>query len=176
MIKWVLGILVSSILFLAVYLYAYLGYSRPVALGEEDREELHLIYKSHRGAYHQIGPTLREVEAWAAENRVPCPRTFAEFLDDPNAVDQDRLRSHVGCVTLVKPELSLPDGFVYEAKPARRYVVARFDGAPSIGPLKVYPKVVEYFDKQRMKMPVSNLEIYLQDGRTFVTEFLFVIR
>ena len=47
---------------LAVYLYFYLGVSKPVDISCEKRGPLNLMFKSHSGAYHEIGETIRAVE------------------------------------------------------------------------------------------------------------------
>jgi AraC family transcriptional regulator len=182
-----LGPLVRRLLFavfsavgvLVIYLYFYLGFSKPVELAQDHRGPMYLLYKAHTGPYHEIVPVLNEIEQWARGRSISCNRTFGEFLDDPKAVDQDRLRSHAGC--LLDSSLSqqaqnqdqLPAGYTYEERPARKYVVARFGGSPAIGPFKVYPKVKEFIEANRLQTNDTAVEIYKINGKKVETEYLF---
>lgn len=163
-----------AIIALAVYLYFHLGAQKDVQIEVAERGPLYLLSKDHMGPYHQILPVIQEVERWALERGLPCGRTFGEYLDNPNAVDQDRLRSRGGCF-LSAPLNVDHTGFNYEMRPARRYVVASFDGSPAIGPLKVYPKVEEYLQTQRLKADGAVLEVYQVTGTKVHTEFLFPV-
>jgi len=98
MLKWILGTVLGVIIGIAGYFFWYLGAFKPVELLEKPVGPLHLIYKKHVGPYHKIVSTLDEVEKWAKENQVPCGRTFGEFLDNPNTVEEGRLRANCGCV------------------------------------------------------------------------------
>ncbi len=109
------------------------------------------------------------------QNNLSCARTFGEYLDNPEAIDQDRLRSRGGCVLSTAYQGKLPDGMHYEERPANRYVVGRFTGSPSIGPFKVYPKIFAYLDSQRLKSTGTNLEVYTVNGEEVSTEYLFPI-
>lgn len=168
-----LGILAFA-LSLAVYLFFYLGFYKPVDLAVEKRGPTFLLYKTHMGAYHQIGPAISAVETWAKDNKVSCEKTFGEYLDNPQAVDQDRLRSRGGCI-LQGPLTNPPPEFQYEQRPERQYVVARFSGSPAIGPLKVYPKAQEYIASKRLKTDPAAMEIYLIRGDLVETEYLFPV-
>ncbi len=174
MVKWLFLGLAAALITFAFYLYFHLGLNKPVEITVTEAGPFVLIYKEHMGAYHEIGPVIREVENWAIKNNVPCPRTFGEYLDDPSTVDQDRLRSLGGCQTLTVPG-ELPEGFKTKEIPRKNYVMARFSGSPAIGPYAVYPKVKDFFHEKRMKMPASVIEFYLVSGRNVETEFLFEI-
>jgi len=172
MIRTLLLALFTAALTLAIYLFFYLGFYKPVDIAVADRPELKLLFKPHMGAYHFIGPVIREVEAWSAQNHVACDKTFGEYIDDPASVDQDRLRSRGGCL-VNGPVMSAPADFQYETRPARKYVVAHFSGSPSIGPFKVYPKVRDYFEKQKLKSSQPVIEVYTVHDNSVDTEFLF---
>ena len=175
MIKHLFSALIALGLSLAVYLYFYLGFYKPVEIAIDQRGPLHFLYKAHTGPYHTIGPVISEVEKWALENKVGCEKTYGEYIDNPDAVDQDRLRSHGGCV-LPGP---LPAGFVspytYEVRDEKNYVVARFEGSPSIGPFKVYPKAVRYIEDHHLKVGEAIIETYLIQGTAVTTEIMFPI-
>lgn len=158
---------------LATYLYFYLGvYKSAGDVRVETVGPLLLVYKAHTGAYHQIGPAIQEVEEWAMKQNILCPRTFGEYLDDPDAVDQDRLRSRGGCVLTAVP-VDVPAQFTFETRAPHRYAIADFNGSPSIGHFKVYPKVKEYLAKERLRSQDAVIEIYKVNGKNVTTEFLF---
>ena len=133
-----------------------LGGHLPVAIDKiENYPQVALLYKSHTGAYHKINDVIKEVEAWALEQNLPCKRTFGEYLDDPRTAEEARLRSHGGCVLdgieSVTMAGVLPGGFEMRTLESQSYVRAEFEGAPSISPFKVYPKAMEYLEENRFK-------------------------
>lgn len=172
MIKYMFPSLVLGLGGLGIYLYFYLGLSLPVEISVETRAPITLLWQEHRGAYHQIMPVIQKAETWAQANQVPCPKTFGEFLDDPAAVEQDRLRSRAGCVLNTELE-TVPEGFTLETRAARSYVVGRFAGSPSVGPMTVYPAIKEYIAEKRLKSSAPPLEIYTVNGSSVTTEYLF---
>jgi AraC family transcriptional regulator len=165
--------LVAVFATLAVYLFFYLGFYKPVEISVAIRGPFHLLYRPHTGAYHLIGPVIGEVEAWAAQNHVICEKTFGEYIDDPSSIDQDRLRSHGGCMIPSSMNVEIPSPFQYETRGEKSYVVAHFDGSPSIGPFKVYPKVQKYLAEQHLKSSQPVIETYVVHGSHVDTEFLF---
>lgn len=174
MIKWIFLSVISAVTVLAVYLYFYLGAYKPVEFHVEQAGPFHLLYQNHQGPYHQIMPKIQAAEAWAREHHLPCPRTYGEYLDDPQGVDQDRLRSHAGCLLGSVPGEKPPASFTYEERPERRYAVARFTGSPSIGPFKVYPKLEAFLQRERLaSSPDPVIEIYRINGDQVETEYLF---
>ena len=182
MLKWFLGTLVGVVLGLVTYFSWYLGAFKPVNLVEKQVGPLQLIYKTHVGPYHKIVATLDEVEHWTKSNDIPCKRTFGEFLDNPEVVEEGRLRAHVGCVVDATPELlktqlektPLPEGYEFKDVPARSYVTCDFEGSPGIGPMRVYPKAHDYFQAKHQAFPTSTLEIYeIHDAKSMTTTYLF---
>jgi effector-binding domain-containing protein len=153
-------------------LVIYLGFYKPVDISVERRGPLHLLFKSHNGAYHEIGPTIREIEDWAMNHHLACDKTFGEYLDDPEVMDQDRLRSRGGCILNSEPPI-LPANFQYEERPRLIYVVGRFSGSPAIGPMKVYPKIKRYIAEHHLKATGAVIETYKIDGQNVETEYLF---
>ena len=159
---------------LSGYLYFYLGFYKPVEIEVINRGPMHLLYKSHIGAYHLIGPVIQEVESWAREHKLACDITFGEYIDDPASVDQDRLRSRGGCLVESAPSLRSPQlPFQFEERAGNSYVVAHFTGSPSIGPFKVYPKVRKYLEMQHLKSSHPVIETYRVHEGQVDTDFLF---
>lgn len=174
MIKWLVGFVLCSVILLAVYLYLYLGAYKSVLITQESRLEMHFLWQEHMGQYHKIGPVIANVERWAMENNISCSKTFGEYLDNPAAVDHDRLRSRGGCLLL--RSIPAPENMQVSSRPAGKYVVARFSGSPAIGPFKVYPAVQRYIQEQRLHNEGPTLEIYSIHGAQVETEFLFPLK
>lgn len=170
--KWLGLFSLCGLIACGIYLYTYLGFSEPVAITIGESGPFHMLYKEHRGPYHQIGPKIQEVEKWAVLNNVPCSQTFGEYLDDPASVDEDRLRSNGGCMvpsTFTSP----PEGFKIKEMKRKKYIIARYSGSPAVGPFTVYPKVKEFVLQNRLKTTSSAIEIYFVSGAKVTTEYLF---
>lgn len=162
-------------------LMIYLGAFKHVAIATAEDGPIRIVYKPHLGAYHKIVPDIETVEAWAAHHNEACKASFGEYLDDATLIDEDRLHSNGGCVVTADWTGRLQDtesaGLVYREIPRRLYVVADFDGAPSIGPQKVYPKVKSYLEAQGLKADGPVIEIYERiDGRGLQTHYHFPVQ
>lgn len=174
------GLLIAVVLGLAALIFSliyYLGGFKSVTVGESDAGPFKFVYKPHLGAYYKIVPVIEEVEAWARANGEACERSFGEYLDNPKQVDEDRLRANAGCVVTREWSAGLPEGFQYRDVPARRYVTAEFTGAPSIGPVKVYPKANDYIVDHKLTMDGAVIEIYqITDPKSVKTLYLFPVK
>ncbi|WP_413290536.1 GyrI-like domain-containing protein [Bdellovibrio sp. HCB337] len=164
---------VLAIVTLVIYLATHLGAFKSVDISEGNRPAMKMIYKDHTGSYHKIVATIEEVEKWAKENNIPCTESFGEYIDDANKVEEARLRSRGGCIVDAIPA-NLPEGIQSREIPARKYVVAIFEGSPGIGPLKVYPKAETYMKERQLVMDGSVIEIYvIHSSKTMTTTYLF---
>ncbi len=173
MTRWLLlGPMVIATLL--IYFYFSLGFYKPVQIESIENVDLHLLALPHEGAYHKILPVIQKVEEWAKAHNIPCEKTFGEYLDDPRAVDEVRLRSFGGCVvTQVPTDVEPPMQVRRFSEP--RVVQARFLGSPSIGPFKVYPKVEQWLQENKLQTKGAALEIYIPNESQFMTEFYFPI-
>lgn len=150
-----------------------MGFFKDVVITEQAMPEMHLVYAEHIGPYHKILDTLEQVEAWAKNNKVDCTKSFGHFLDDPDIVEHERLRSHVGCV-VDQTMQNLPENFKTKSLPAGKYLVAEFMGSPAIGPMKVYKKARQQFTDKGLTAPEDAIEIYHRlDENTMKTIYLF---
>jgi len=150
-----------------------MGFYKDVSVAEQDIPEMHLVYLEHIGPYHKILDSLEKVEAWAKEAKVDCSKSFGHFLDDPEVVEHERLRSHVGCI-IDQNKTDLPENFKMKTLPAGKYVVADFMGSPAIGPMKVYKKARQYFLDKGLTPPEDAMEVYNRiDEQTMKTSYLF---
>lgn len=161
-----------------------LGVFKSVEFSEGQAGPFLLVGKAHTGSYHEISPIITEVESWARLQGLDCTLTFGHYYDDPNIVENLRLRSRGGCMLTAeewaKSEvLELPEGYVKEIIPSADFFIAQFAGSPWIGPYKVYGKAEEKLysggsdgSTQRMTIfPV--LEAYATDGKTIQTTYYF---
>lgn len=173
--KWIVLSVLGLVIAFAGSLAYRLGVFKPVEISLSQEPDLHLIYKEHMGPYHKIVPVIQEVEAWAKAHQIDCSLSYGEYLDNPEQVEEVRLRSHGGCVVQDIPK-DLPEGYKFEIKAGNTYIKAIFTGAPSIGPFKVYSKVRELANTQRVKLLGSTLEIYKITGEdSMITTYLFSV-
>ena len=125
-----------------------------------------VVSKDHMGAYHKVAAVITEIETWAKANGEPCSLSFGEYYDNPETVDEDRLRSRGGCITsndnvkTIAGNGLLPSGYSTSTIDHRDALVATFDGSPAIGPWKVYSKVMANMKTLDLELNGPVLEIY----------------
>ena len=174
--KWIVLSVLGLVIAFAGSLAYRLGIFKNVEISISETPQLHLIYKEHMGAYHKIVPVIQEVESWAKAHQIDCSHSYGEYLDNPEQVEEVRLRSHGGCVVDTIPP-DLPEGFKSETKAPAPSIRAVFTGAPSIGPFKVYAKVRELANAQRVKLSGSTIEIYeIKGDDAMLTTYFFGIQ
>jgi DNA gyrase inhibitor GyrI len=173
----ILGITAAIVVGLIFTLIYNLGAFKPVELRVDRLDPIKIVYKKHEGAYHKIVPVIEEVEKWAQANGEPCRQSFGEYLDNPDEVEEGRLHSNGGCIVEKAWNTGLPDGFEYRELASRNYVIADFQGSPSIGPQKVYPKAQKLIAEQHLTADGPVIEVYEilspKEGRT---RYLFPVR
>ncbi len=148
-----------TILGIVAYFYIHLGAYKEVAFKSQELGPYKIVFSHHVGAYHKILSSIEPVEKWAKENSVPCPLSFGEYLDDPDKVLEERLQSNGGCIVSEEPKI-LSSQFSFREIPRRFYLTAEFDGAPSIGPMKVYPKAMKWIEQNHFVLGGPVIEIY----------------
>ncbi len=187
MIKHTIYAIFLGMLVFALYLFQYTGAFTSVTVALDQRPEMNVIFKDYKGAYHQIVSTIEEVEAWAKKNGLKCRLSYGEYLDNPNQVEEGRLRARAGCVIdplvpseadqFQKLKLKLPEGFKADTVHPMKAVVAVFSGAPGIGPLKVYPKAQDYIAQEKLIALGSVFEIYeIFDAKSMQTTYLWPVQ
>lgn len=171
----IIPIFFFTLFVIILYSLFNLGILKPVELIVEEQGPFELVYTEHVGPYHQINEKIIEVENWAKQNKLNCDITFGEFIDDPDIVDHDRLRSNAGCITQ-EFKVSLPDSYKSKKIVRRKYLVARFSGSPAIGPLKVYPKLKAAAEEQRYALDGPIIEVYEIKDKKLLTQYLYPIK
>ena len=168
MIKHTFFAVTLGLLIFFLYLLQYTGAFKPVAIGISEKGPYIFIYKDHVGPYHKIVEHIQYVENWAKSNGLSCRYTFGEYLDNPAATEEGRLKSRGGC--LIDPNhqnevdkltsLQLPRDIQKMNFEKTKAVVALFNGSPGIGPFKVYPKAEDFIHKSNLKIKGSVIEVY----------------
>ncbi len=148
-----------TIIGFASYLYIHLGAYKEVELKSQELGPYKIVFSHHVGAYHKILESIEPVEKWAKTANMPCDLSFGEFLDDPETVMEERLQSNGGCLVSEEAK-NLPTQFSFREIPRRFYLTAEFDGAPSIGPMKVYPKAMKWIKQNHYILGGPVIEIY----------------
>jgi DNA gyrase inhibitor GyrI len=154
-----------------------LGFFKEVNLRIEQQGPLYLVYKDHVGPYHFISKTISDVERWAKTEKIDCSSSFGEYLDDPNVVEHERLRSRAGCFLKSRLTSRPPSDLQFSERPEQKYVVAEFEGSPALGPYKVYNKVEEFLAEKRLVLSGPVIEVYEMKSETvMLTRYLFPFR
>jgi effector-binding domain-containing protein len=176
LIKYLIAAGLACIVGFVVYVFVHLGVFKPVSIEYQEIDTFYLLAIENLGPYHKILDSILVVEKFAQENKINCLKTFGMFLDDPEKVEEVRLRSLVGCV--VDREIKeLPSQFKMVVREKQNYVKASFEGSPSISPYKVYPKAMELIQERRLLFNGEVIEIYqIQPGENFKTTYLFPIK
>lgn len=177
--KYVLVFVFVAVISFGVFLANYLGAFKGVDISEATQGPFKTIFVEHVGPYHKVNKQIGRIEAYMQSQGITCGRTFGEYLDDPQVVEEARLRSKVGCILEGEPP-KLVEGLQLGEIPARKYVVAVFTGSPGIGPLKVYPRVNDYMLKNNLKQTGAVIEIYeihsITVKNAMTTTYLFPVQ
>jgi len=176
-----------GLLIFFLYLFQYTGAFKSVTVALGDRPTYQIIYKDFTGPYHKIVSTIQEVEKWAQSQGLNCRLSFGEYFDDPGAIEEGRLKSRGGC--LVDPlkddekkiwntlKDKLPADYKVDELAATKAVISLFEGAPSIGPMKVYPKAEEFILKNNLVRKGGVIEIYeVFDQKSMQTTYIWPIQ
>nr|WP_295901156.1 GyrI-like domain-containing protein [uncultured Bdellovibrio sp.] len=178
--KYILVFVLVAVTSFGLFLANYLGAFKGVDISEASQGPFQTVYIEHVGPYHKVNKVIEKVENFMKSQGAPCGRTFGEYMDDPQVVEEARLRSKVGCIVETLPAGQLPEDFKTGDIPQRKYVVAVFTGSPGIGPLKVYPRVNDYMVKHGLKQTSAVIEIYeihsITEKNAMTTTYLFPVQ
>ena len=176
--KYALVFVVVCVISFGLFLSNYLGAYSKVDISDSNQGPFQTVYLDYMGPYHKISKQLEKVENYMKSQGAPCGRTFGEYLDDPQVVEEARLRARAGCIVQAVPQ-NLPEGLKADIIQPRHYVVAVFTGSPGIGPLKVYPKVNTYMNEKTLKQKGAVIEIYeihsITEKNAMTTTYLFPV-
>ncbi len=175
--KAVVAVTLGGIVIFVSYVLFFLGAFKTVELKVDEVGPLRLLYIEHVGPYFKIVSKIEEVESWVKHSggNEKCEKSFGEYIDDPNMVEEDRLHSLGGCLVEQEPT-GHPSEYKFTEIPRHQYLIASFSGAPSIGPYKVYPKAARWIENNGYKQTAPIIEVYqVISDRNVKTQFLFPI-
>ncbi len=181
--KWVGGTIAGVFLglFLMVgYIFFKSGSFKKVVVSKVSAGPFIAMYQFRLGPYHESAETLFKVEKILKKFDLLCSRSFGLYLDNPNEVDEPRLRSELGCLFDQKYKKQLENA-VTESKAdlkikfidSKNYIVGVFEGSPALVSLKVYPKLKQWAKENRYKLKQEVLEIYEVKSSTKVKTSVF---
>lgn len=165
MMKWVLGTILGVVIGLGGYLSWHLGAFKSMTFLELKLPTTTVVSKKHTGAYHKIVSVIEDVEKFAKSQGLNCRLSFGEYFDSPDVVEEARLKSRGGCIIMAEEEpllkkITWPEGIEVSTVPSREYVIALFSGSPGIGPMKVYPKTMQYIHDKKWSVDGPIIEVY----------------
>lgn len=175
-LRHIVSITFFTILSVLVYFSIYLGVFKPVLFDMGEFGPFHLVYKNHLGAYHKMGPVIESVEQWVKSKGQSCAQSFGEYIDDPQQVEQERLRSLGGCI-VDKHFDQLPSDFEQKTLEKQFFIRGQFEGSPAIGPYKVYLKAQKIMQEKGLEPNGSVFEIYkILSPKEMKTTYLFTAK
>lgn len=163
----VLGIF-TGLIILAGYVVYYTGFYKEVRIEVGEAGPFLILTQDHYGPYHLIVPKIEAVEKWVKAQGKDCSRSLGQYFDHPDEVEQERLRSRGGCIVDARIDQT-PVDMKYDEIPRQKYVIAVFEGAPGVGPLRVYPKVAEFIETKNLQGLPGVIEVYTVLSPTEVT-------
>jgi hypothetical protein len=174
--------LVGGVLFLllaAFFVACYcVGVFDEVAMTAGERGPFFLIYREHVGPYREVKFVKTEVARYLAGRHETIPaRGFARFLDNPQKVQPENLRSIVGYITdSILSGVTTPyktDIFL-QTRCVSGVFSIRSHFSQFIGALKFYPRLFRYCRREKLEMAGPVLEIY--DGAGKRIEYIAPIK
>jgi AraC family transcriptional regulator len=176
MLRYIVFLVFSSLVVFGITIYFRLGGHKPVEIQIQKFAPLTVIGLRHTGAYHKINDVIVKAESSLVSAGFICNPAVGVYYDDPNLVEENRLRSFGGCAFLSPQTVPKIDGFEVLEFPETEVAKAEFTGAPSIGPLKVYPAVDDFLSENRLAKRSPVIELYYAEGQTAGrTVYLFPI-
>ncbi len=183
MFKYIIASTIAVFAGFAFYVYFYIGGYKSAEFEFTQQPALVSVVKDHIGAYHKINNVIQEVETWAKSKNLKCELSLGEYLDNPNLVEEPRLKSRGGCVIadseksiLQNLEKELPTDFKILSFPTREVLMAQFDGSPAIGPWKVYSRLDDLLKSARKHTSGAAIEIYqILENNKMKTTYYFPV-
>ncbi|EPG73856.1 GyrI-like small molecule binding domain protein [Leptospira fainei serovar Hurstbridge str. BUT 6] len=156
------------ILLLLIAFLGYLGAFNTVEVKEEVQGPFYVVSHQQTGEYRKVGETFQILMKELPASGVKDYRMFAIYLDNPNKVPKEQLRSEVGAL-FSEPLKAKPQGISLTLEertiPVRKYLVVDFPFknffSIFLGIYKIYPKLFEACEKRGCDLKSRYLmEIY----------------
>jgi len=159
----IIAVLAAAIL---GFLY-YMGMFSPLVIEEKEMGPYTYAYVEFTGPYHEIGPSMMELDEKMRAAGFNSTDGIGIFYDDPAQTPAEELRSDVGSI-ITDADMSLieenQDNFNFVTLEKRNYLVAEFPiknmASYMLGPMKVYAEFGKYLEEQGIAVPTKGIEIY----------------
>ncbi len=176
-ILFLVGIVAAGLIRTAIYV----GYFKEAHFKQVNSGEWTLVGLSHEGPYHQIVSKIQSVENQFKEWNIPCPQSFGLYEDNPSLTEEERLRSFAGCVVDTKDLAKIPANnekhFEQRHLQFQSLLMGTFDGAPSVGPYKVYRPAEKKAQELNKSIQWPVLEIYeIREDNSVSTKYYFQLK
>ncbi len=146
-----------------------LGAFDEMALSAGERGPYCLVYREHTGPYRDVRSVPADVGGYLSERHTAVPvRAFARFLDNPRTTKPENLRSEAGYITdSLLPDVKLPyrTAVVPAARAVSGVLPVRSFLSPYVGPLKFYPRLLRYCEREKLELSGPVMEIYDGAGK-----------
>ena len=177
--KLLIGI--STVLLLIFIFLVYSGLFSRIAVKEIELGPFVMAYEDHTGSYSDVGKVFqRQRDSLEKEFKIKPARYAGIYLDDPQSVPKEKLRSEIGFIIDDKDIGRLDDlktRFKVRKLDRIKYASVLFPhrnpASIFIGVVRVYPRLGQYVKDRKYKTDYG-LEIY-DSARRQVT-FAFALR
>lgn len=163
----IIGVLIIAALGVTLW---HMGACRKIEVNTADAGPFTVVYLGHKGPYHRIRGTIKQVERMLNERGIPAVEGFGEYFDDPHTVKSEDLRSNGGIV--ITDTVSVPEPFKTKVIGRREYASVSFTGSPAIGPFMVYPKFSQWMKDKGAVPDGPALELYRKEKGNMTIRYL----
>jgi len=160
----------------------YYGFFEKIVLTEQQSGGEWVVYKEMKGDYSNAGKAMENVYNELKEKGIETTIGYGYYLDNPDEVAAENLRSEIGCFLpekyLDKQEELAAASYIVRQLPVKKCVVTKFPfkGFMSImvGLIKVYPEYNKYTTEHNIKaegvMEITNVPAGYTEYRMVVLE------
>ncbi len=172
-LKIISGILGSLILIILI-IFAYYGGFSSIKIQEKEKGGETLIYKELKGDYAQAENIIEKMsEALKSNEKIQTYKGFGIYYDNPQTVEEERLRSDVGCILEKSDTFKLNlllNKYKIKVYPTKKYITAEFPYRGKLSVLlsliKVYPALNNYVKLNGYAENGPVMEIYDSTNKT----------
>jgi len=166
--KKILFITVIVIVGILIGIYAYLGGFTKVEVRIEEQGGEVLVYENMKGDYKNTGKVLEKIYySLLNDDKIETYKGFGYYLDNPDEVSKEDLRSEIGVILEPKDYDKIPElekKYLVRTFPKKEYIVTEFPyknmASIYMNIIKAYPAVFAFFDKGGYQWDGGTLEIY----------------
>ena len=170
--KKIILIVIAVIIVAAVSALWLSGAFQSIEVKAQEVGPIRVVYLEHKGPYHKTAEKIFEVEKMLKEKNIPYTAGYGEYMDNPQMVKPEDLRSNGGIVLspTVSGNIAINPPFKSKVIEKRTYASAAFSGSPAVGPFKVYPKLNQWMKEKGYSPSGPAIELYrIEKGKMAIT-------